>query len=601
MKIRLTAFILAMITLTSLLFACKGPDGTEGGNTLSPQESASGEITDADVTTDAVTEENKDNRVKLTDDDGKLLYTTIKYPAEPSESLLEAVKKLRDKINSVTGYLPRTTATYTSGKITPANDACEIIIGDLPVEECRELADTVVLGDYHIAIVGKKIVVSAYSENELIRAINYISNTMLKEKDANGDPLCEIYEYNFVNARILTSVTVNDVDITKFSIVYGTKGSDDEFNLEAASKLCGYISRALGVRLPVIKDTDKCDSEYKLYVGTAFSKLDSGVTAPSPDIMNYECKSDGKSFFIVGGGGYSLRSLVNELIAKYLSKRTDDGTVNITEQSGSYLRVTDAPRASGTELRVMTYNILAAHWTEYMDVSLRYEPFKSVIDVYDPDIVGLQEVCAKWLKLITNGLSDKYGIIHPQTPDGLFPNFSPIIYKKDRFEVVKQGLEYLTPQGPNYIRLVNWAIFKDKQTGKLLVFFNTHWDPTSGPHGSDNAKIVNKVLADNPDVKYAFSTGDYNAKPDTKEYTAFMTQTGLLNASDVAKAAGTLKNDAGGCATVGTIKENITTHGPIDHVIITESVGVLSFETILWNKVEQVSDHAPKYADVVLN
>lgn len=600
MKIRLIALILSILTLTSLLFACKKPDTTGSGETSQPQDPGS-DMTSDEVTTDAVTEENKENRAKLTDDSGKLLYTTIKYPAEPSESLFDAVKKLRDKINSVTGYLPRAAATYPSSKITPANDAYEIIIGDLPVEECRRLSDTVVLGDYHIAIVGKKIVIAAYSDQELVRAINYITGTMLKETDDSGKPLGEIYEYNFINPRLLTSATVNGVDIKQFSIVYGTKGTDDEFNLEAATKLCGYISRAIGYRLPVYKDVDTCDSEYKLYIGTGFLKLDSSVTAPTPSAMSYECKTVGKNFFIVGGGSYSLRAFLNEFIAKYFSSKTDDGTVNITDQSGQYLKVTEAPRADGTELRVMTYNILAAHWTEYLDVNIRYEPFKSVIDTYDPDIVGLQEICAKWIKLITDGLSDKYGIIHPRTPDGQFPNFSPIIYKKDRFEVVKQGLEYLTPQGPNYIRLVNWAIFKDKQTGKLLVFFNTHWDPTSGPHGSDNAKIVNKVLADNPDVKYVFSTGDYNAKPDTKEYTAFMTQTGLLNASDVAKAAGTLKNDAGGCATVGTNKENVTTHGPIDHIIITKNVSVLSFETILWNKVEQVSDHAPKYADVKLN
>ena len=252
-------------------------------------------------------------------------------------------------------------------------------------------------------------------------------------------------------------------------------------------------------------------------------------------------------------------------------------------------------------MRVMTYNILAAHWTEYMDVQLRYEPFKAVLDTYDPDIVGLQEVCTKWIQLLNNGISDKYGIIHPRTPDNLHPNFSVIIYKKDRFEVVKQGLEYLTPQGPNYIRLVNWVILKDKQTGKLVAFFNTHWDPSSGPHGADHAKILNKVMEENPDVKYVFSTGDYNAKPGTEAYTTFITQTGLLNASDVAKAAGTLKNDAGGCAVVGTNKESLTTNGPIDHIIKSNNVKVLSFETILWNRVEQVSDHAPKYADVTLN
>ena len=593
-KIKATAFLLAILMLTASLVSCK--TDTNPDQTSAPPESDT-----ADVTTEAQTEENKDVRVKLTDETGKLLYTTIRYPANPSENMLNTVKKLRDKINTLTGYLPKISATYTSKNITPANDAYEIIIGDLPFEECREMADTVLYGDYHVTIVGHKIVISAYEENELMRAINYICGTMFKETDADGNPLCEIYEYSYRHPRVLTSATVNGVDLKNFSLVYGTKGSDEAYNLECAKKLHGYISRALGYRLPIIKDTDKCKTEYKLYVGTSFASLDSGITAPSPEIMCYEAKTVGKNFFITAGGGYTLRTFVNELIVKYLSRKTDDGTVNIKDESGNYLKVTEAPRTQGTELRVMTYNILAAHWTEYMDVNLRYEPFKSLLDTYDPDIVGLQEVCAKWMKLIQDNMTDKYGIIHARTPDNKNPDFSTIIYKKDRFEVVKQGLEYLTPQGPNYIRLVNWAIFKDKQTGKLVAFFNTHWDPTSGPHGADHAKILNKVMADNPDVKYAFSTGDYNAKPGTEAYTTFITQTGLENASDDAKAAGTLKNDAGGCATVGTNKENITTGGPIDHIIITKNVNVLAFETILWNKVEQVSDHAPKYADVTLN
>ena len=594
-EIKILSFMLFIVTLLSLLSGCiKGSEGNGEGS-----ESNEPEATESETV--AETEEIKELCAKLTDDSGKLLYTTIRFPAEPSESLMNAVKKLRDKIKELTGGTPMLYASYPSKKITPANDAYEIIVGDLPFEECREMAESVLYGDYHITIVGKKIIVAAYAEGELIRALNYISGMMLKETDESGNPLCEITAYSYLTPKPLKSVTVNGVDLRKFSIVYGTKGSDDSYNLEAAKNLCGQISKAVGYLLPVIKDTEKCETEHKLYVGTQFSGLENEAAVPQPKLLHYECKTVGKDYFIVAGGGYTLRAAVAEFVAKYLGKATEDGTVNITDQNGNYYKVSDAPRAEGSEMRVMTYNILAAHWTEYMDVQLRYEPFKAVLDTYDPDIVGLQEVCTKWIQLLNNGISDKYGIIHPRTPDNLHPNFSVIIYKKDRFEVVKQGLEYLTPQGPNYIRLVNWVILKDKQTGKLVAFFNTHWDPSSGPHGADHAKILNKVMEENPDVKYVFSTGDYNAKPGTEAYTTFITQTGLLNASDVAKAAGTLKNDAGGCAVVGTNKESLTTNGPIDHIIISNNVKVLSFETILWNRVEQVSDHAPKYADVTLN
>ena len=40
---------------------------------------------------------------------------------------------------------------------------------------------------------------------------------------------------------------------------------------------------------------------------------------------------------------------------------------------------------------------------------------------------------------------------------------------------------------------------------------------------------------------------------------------------------------------------------PIDHIMISKNIGVLAFETILWNKTEQLSDHSAKYADVYLN
>jgi endonuclease/exonuclease/phosphatase family metal-dependent hydrolase len=108
-------------------------------------------------------------------------------------------------------------------------------------------------------------------------------------------------------------------------------------------------------------------------------------------------------------------------------------------------------------------------------------------------------------------------------------------------------------------------------------------------------------MAENPDVKYAFSTGDYNSKPGAESYTILLTQTGLLNSMDVARTSGTLKNDVGGCAEVGKNKETVTTFGPIDHIMISKNVSVLVFETILWNKTEHLSDHSAKYADVYLN
>lgn len=587
MKIRIIALLLAILSATSLLFACKMADSGDD-ETTQQQESDTTEVT---------TEANEEIRARLVDDDGKLKYTLIRYPAEPDENTFNAIKKLRDRIKSYTGTAPQLKAVYSGTEKPLVESSHEIIIGELGYEESKAVLSEIQYGDYTITTVGNKIIVAAYSDSEIIRAINYITGTMLSKVDENGERLLEITEYKYRHTRSISSLTINGNDISEYSIAYGTKGTDDDYSLEAAMILRENISRKAGFLLPVIKDTDKCETKRRIFVGSEFINAAIQTSAP----MTYRCETVGENYVIACGGNYTVLDAVSDFVVKYLNKPPKDGKVTITDYSDDYLKVTSAPRADGTEMRVMTYNILAHYWTDYISVDRRYEPLKSVLDIYDPDIVGLQEVCNEWSNKLYTKLNDTYAFINQKTPDGKFINLSTIIYKKDKFEVVDSGLEYLTPQGPNHIRLVNWAIFKDKQTGKLFAFFNTHWDPSSGPHGADHAKILNKVMADHPDVKYAISTGDYNAKPGAEAYMTFLDQTGLVNSIDAAKAAGTLKNNAGGCASVGTNKETVATGGPIDHIIITKNIGVLSFETILWNGVEQVSDHSPKYADVTLN
>ena len=587
-RVKVTALFLAILTITSVLFACEEKSTTESGETTRPPESETSVVT---------TEGNEEKGTKIVDSNGKLKYTVIRYPAEPDEITMEAVKKLRDKISSYTGTAPKIQAVYNT-VANPLNpDVCEILVGELPYEESKSALSGIQIGDYRITVIGNKIVIAAYAGDDLTRAVSYVTSQMLTKKDESGNRRLVVTEYEFIHKRDIISVTLNGNDLSEYSIAYGTKGNGDDYNLAGAKMLRDHISKKAGYMLPLIKDTDKCDTKRRIFVGTSFNV----GGAPTPAAMCYECKTVGEDYYIVCGGNYTVEAAVYEFIVKHFNKPTTDGKVTITDYSDDFLKVNEAPKASGAEYRIMTYNILAHYWTDYICIDKRSEPLKAVLNVYSPDVVGLQEVCNEWSSKLPGIIGDEYAFINQKTPDGKFINLSAIIYKKDKFDVVDSGLEYLTPQGPNHIRLVNWAIFRDKETGKQFAFFNTHWDPPKGPHGADHAKILNKVMADHPDVKYALSTGDYNAKPGTEAYNTFLGQTGLLNSCDVAKASGTLKNEVGGCLTVGFNRENTTTGGPIDHIMITKNISVLAFETILWNGIEHVSDHSPKYADVTLN
>jgi len=589
--IRMISSILLILAVAACLPACRS--GDTDTSTQVP------EGTSDDVTT-ALPDEIRATPLM---ENGKLKYNVIRYPADPDTVTFDAIKRLRDKIKEFSGTSPSLKPYYSSNGSAPSADSCEIFVGELDLEESKKALEGMNYGDYVITTVGNKIVVGAYSGEEIVRAVNYITVNMLKMKDEQGNYKLEITDYKYVAKRNINKVDINGIDLSEYSIAYGTEGMHDDHNLESARLLRSVFSEKAGYLLPLIKDTDECTTKRKIYVGIAFRGLPAGVTPPSVSRMSYAFKTVNEDFYVMGGGLLSNQLAAAEFVSMFFGARSADGKVSIKDVDGTFLRVSESPRAAGTEYRIMTYNI-TAQWEgwggDYMPILKRYEGFRSVIDVYDPDVIGLQEVSSQWSEKILDEMSDEYAYVHRMTPDNKFVNLSTIIYKKAKFRVIDSGLQYFNPQGPNHIRLVTWAIFEDKQTGKQFAFFNTHWDPKYVDHHLDNIAVVNKVMADHPNVKYAFSTGDYNTKPGSDQYSAFISKTGLVNSMEVARAAGTLKNDLGGCAKIGVDKETVETTGPIDHIFVTKNISVLSYETVIWNQVHHVSDHSPKYADVVL-
>lgn len=598
--IRILAFALVLLQIVPALVSCNGtkdPAGTTTGN----------DVTTPEETTEVVAGTNGTSILE----NGQLKYTVIKYVAEPDSVTFDAVKRLRDKIREYTGTAPSIKPDYSSEERPADPNAFEILVGETNYAESKQVLADLNYGDYKITTVGNKIVIAAFSSDEISRAINYITGTMFKDKDAQGNRTMVITDYEFHAKRYINEVTINGVDLKEYSIVYGTVGSDDDYNLTNAKIIREAFSGKAGYLIPLIKDTDECKTARKIYVGTKFNKLPASVQVPVVDALKYTFKTVGQDFFIMGGGLLSNQIAVQEFVSRFFYKRPDDGKVNIVDVDGDFLNVKECPKTAGTEFRVMTYNIMA-QWSgwggDYMPVVQRFEAFKAVMDIYDPDVVGLQEVSEHWSNQILDEYGSEYAYIYQKTPDGKYINLSTIIYKKDKFDVIDKGLQYFSFNGPNQIRLVTWVILKDKATGKQFAFFNTHWkfqesDGTNAEresHSIENAVIINKVMADHPDVKYAFSTADYNTVLTHQYCINFLKSANLVNSLDIAKAAGTLKNEVGGCGSLGVSRINNTGGGSIDNIFVTNNMKVLRHETILWNLVEHVSDHSPKYADIVL-
>lgn len=395
------------------------------------------------------------------------------------------------------------------------------------------------------------------------------------------------------------NVTVNGTKLEDFVIVYND--NQNNYDLENAQLLKNEIFNTCDTELPIITDTKILNGKKGFFLGSSING------SPVCETMHFAFKSTEKGVFITGANFMSNWLAVKKFVADYFSNITSDTDITVCDISDSLLDVNKCPKSDGAEFRVMTYNILAEYpsWGTYLTVEMRKEAFNKIIEVYSPDVIGIQEVSEQWAAAILEDLGD-YAFVYQNTPDGRFINMSTILYKTSKFEVVDSGLQYYTISGPNKIRLVTWAIFNDKETNKKFAFFNTHWmffkpgDEIRKSHSEENAVIINNVMAAHPDVKYAFSTADFNTVLEHEFIKNFIKNANLVNSLDIAKAAGTLQNEVGGCRQPGLPRKDMVGGGSIDNIFVTNNMQVTRHETILWNAAEHISDHSAKYADIIL-
>ena len=108
----------------------------------------------------------------------------------------------------------------------------------------------------------------------------------------------------------------------------------------------------------------------------------------------------------------------------------------------------------------------------------------SVIRFHNPDIAGLQKVLITQIGDMES-LLPEYEWVGSGKDDGKKAGeFSPLFFKKDRFNVLSHSTFWLS-ETPDIVsrgwdavcnRIVTWAQFEDLNTGRVFYVFNTHFD-----------------------------------------------------------------------------------------------------------------------------
>jgi endonuclease/exonuclease/phosphatase family metal-dependent hydrolase len=160
----------------------------------------------------------------------------------------------------------------------------------------------------------------------------------------------------------------------------------------------------------------------------------------------------------------------------------------------------------------------------------RRRSVEEVLRSVDPEVVAFQEM-ETWRgrghfqqeNLQLDDLRDQfpgYGFAAVGDPR-LFPSTQPIMYKKDRFELIEQSyfsfsptpeIAYSRPWKRSWPSFASWARFRDRRTGRLFYLYNVHFDVVNAENRRRSAElVVERVRGRTHLSQPALIAGDFNS------------------------------------------------------------------------------------------
>lgn len=174
------------------------------------------------------------------------------------------------------------------------------------------------------------------------------------------------------------------------------------------------------------------------------------------------------------------------------------------------------------ELRILTFNIRydtpkdSLHsWPYRKEFASSYLPFYSI------DACGVQEALKHQIDDMLTFLPD-YQYVGAGRDDGKEKGeYSPILFNTKKLKVLESSTFWLSDQphvpakawDAMLPRIVTWAKFRIKKSGKIFYMFNTHFDHIGAVARRESAKLLLLKVKEIAGDKKAIITGDFNALP----------------------------------------------------------------------------------------
>jgi endonuclease/exonuclease/phosphatase family metal-dependent hydrolase len=253
------------------------------------------------------------------------------------------------------------------------------------------------------------------------------------------------------------------------------------------------------------------------------------------------------------------------------------------------------------DLKVMSYNIrmgVAKDGTNSWEY--RYPATAMMLKDQMPDVFGVQEAFNFQIKFIEENFTD-YDSFGVGRDNGKSEGeFMSIFWNKKTVKMIKGGTFWLseTPEKPSMgwdaacKRTATWALMKDKNTGKLFYFVNTHLDHKGAEARRKGLElIVSRIDEINPKGYPMILTGDFNIKPDNEALV------GLEQRMQSARKIAPKTDNNATFNNWGKAKSDMV----IDYIYVSGFSACPEYHTITekYGTWKYVSDHYPIYAKLI--
>lgn len=240
------------------------------------------------------------------------------------------------------------------------------------------------------------------------------------------------------------------------------------------------------------------------------------------------------------------------------------------------------------DILVMSFNIRLNTASDSLNAwPYRKEKLSSQVLYHEPQVLGVQEALPDQMNDLRASLK-QYRSIGGGRDNGTDKGeASAIFYDTTQLAALQSGMLWLsetpTVAGSKgwdaaFPRVITWARFRHKKSGKQFVAFNTHFDHMGKVARRESAHMVLKTVKEIAGKLPAFFTGDFNATPDDEPIQVIMDKNNPLHLTDAKTVS--VKPHYGPTGTFNAFKNKEINDQPIDYIFIKGNWKVKNHATI---------------------